>query len=168
MRDRKEPAATRGLSTAVAGDRTIEDVYQREGPALLRLAYVMVGSRAVAEDLTHEAFTRLVPRFDQVENPAAFLRTVLSRLCLTWLGRSSMERERLGLVDPPPPVGEPEIDETLAALDRLGPDRKAVLVLRFYADLDHAAIAEVLGCSTATARTRLHRGLADLREELNR
>jgi DNA-directed RNA polymerase specialized sigma24 family protein len=43
-----------------------------------------------------------------------------------------------------------------------------VLVLRYYADLGHAQIAEIVGCEVATVRTRLHRGLADLRKELER
>jgi RNA polymerase sigma factor (sigma-70 family) len=169
MRAKKRNGSGRPVSPAEAGDiPTIEVVYQAERGALLRLAYLMVGSQAVAEDLTHEAFTRLLPRFDEVDNPGAFLRTVVSRLCLTWLGRASMERERLGRVDATPPVGAPELDEMLDALDRLRPERKAVLVLRYYADLDHAAIADVLGCPTATVRTRLHRGLADLRKDLDR
>jgi RNA polymerase sigma factor (sigma-70 family) len=150
------------------GGTTIETVYQSERPTLLRLAYLMVGSQPVAEDLVHEAFARLVPRFDEVDNPAAYLRTAVSRLCLTWLGRASMERDRLSRIDRPPPLGTPELDDMLAALDRLRPERKAVLVLRYYADLDHAAIADALGCPTSTVRTRLHRGLADLRKELDR
>ena len=41
-----------------------------------------------------------------------------------------------------------------------------MLVLRYYADLSYAAIGEILGIETATARTRAHRGVADLRKEL--
>jgi DNA-directed RNA polymerase specialized sigma24 family protein len=43
-----------------------------------------------------------------------------------------------------------------------------VLVLRFYEDLDFGRIGELLGCSAATARSRAHRALAELRKELSR
>jgi DNA-directed RNA polymerase specialized sigma24 family protein len=43
-----------------------------------------------------------------------------------------------------------------------------VLVLRFYDDLPLTEIARLVGCPAATARTRLRRGLADLRKELER
>jgi RNA polymerase sigma factor (sigma-70 family) len=82
-----------------------------------------------------------------------------------------MEHDRIGQLDrlpEPPDVGIPDIDETWDALTRLSPDRRVVLVLRFYEDLTHAQIAELLECPEATVRTRLHRGLADLRKEIER
>jgi RNA polymerase sigma-70 factor, ECF subfamily len=47
-------------------------------------------------------------------------------------------------------------------------ERRAVLVLRYYDDLPVRDIAALVGCPEATVRTRLHRGLADLRKELDR
>jgi RNA polymerase sigma factor (sigma-70 family) len=54
------------------------------------------------------------------------------------------------------------------AIERLRPDRRTVVVLRYWADLPHAEIAEVLRCPVATVRTRLHRALSDLRTEVPR
>jgi RNA polymerase sigma factor (sigma-70 family) len=79
-----------------------------------------------------------------------------------------MEADRLARVGEPGPTGLGEIDTTWDALRSLRPERRAVLVLRYYEDLSHADIAELLGCPVATVRTRLHRGLADLRKELER
>ncbi len=50
----------------------------------------------------------------------------------------------------------------------LRPERRAVVVLRYWADLPHGETAEILDCPIATVRTRLHRVLADLRKEVNR
>jgi RNA polymerase sigma factor (sigma-70 family) len=145
-----------------------EAVYRRRWADLVRLGFLIVGSRAVAEELTQDAFARLLPRLDQVDNPDGFLHTTLVRLCSTWLSRRGMEEGRLGRIGEPAPLGDHQLDDTWAALDRLRPERRTVLVLRYYQDLPIAEIATLVGCPPATVRTRLHRGLADLRKVLDR
>lgn len=149
-------------------DTAFERVYEAEFVAVARLAYLLVRSRAVGEELAQDAFLRLYQRFDTVDNPAAFLRTVATRLALTWLGRAGMERDRLTRVGGGQPVAvdAPELDETWLALGRLPVERRTVLVLRFYARMRSPEIAELLGCSAATVRSRVRRALADLRKEL--
>jgi RNA polymerase sigma factor (sigma-70 family) len=61
-----------------------------------------------------------------------------------------------------------EIDETWAVLAALAPRRRAVVVLRFYADLSLAEIAEVTGWTTGTVKSTLHRALADPKEVIAR
>lgn len=145
-------------------------VYRSELLAVTRLAFLLVRSQAVAEELAQDAFLRLYERWDDVENPPGFLRTVVVRLALTWQSRSQMEQRRLAIVGAgtPPAVAGPEIDETWRALGHLRPDRRTVLVLRFYEQMRHTEIAEVLGCSAATVRSRTRSALADLRKELSR
>jgi RNA polymerase sigma factor (sigma-70 family) len=144
-----------------------EEVYGAERLALTRLSFLLVGSQAVAEELAQDAFLRLFERFEHVENPAGFLRTAVVRLSLTWQSRRDMEHERLALVGVPPPTETPEIDEAWEALRRLRPERRTVLVLRFYEQMRYEEIAEVLGCSAGTVRSRARRALADLGEELS-
>jgi RNA polymerase sigma-70 factor (ECF subfamily) len=147
-----------------------DGVYRAQLLAVTRLAFLLVRSQTVAEELAHDAFVRLYERFDTVENPPGFLRTVVVRLALTWQDRHRMERERLTVVGGGDrrAVEGPEVDETWAALGRLAPERRVVLALRFYEDMAFDAIGEMLGCSAATARGRAHRALADLRKELSR
>jgi RNA polymerase sigma factor (sigma-70 family) len=145
-------------------------VYGAELPAVVRLAALLVGSQAVGEELAQEAFLRLFQHFDEVENPPGFLRTVVVRLSLNWRQRDRMEGRlvrRVGAgVDRLTNV--PEVDETWEALARLTPERRVVLVLRYYEQLRHREIAELLGCPTATVRSRARRALQDLRKELAR
>jgi RNA polymerase sigma factor (sigma-70 family) len=103
-----------------------------------------------------------------VRNPGGFLRTAVVRLAISWRRRDTREQLHLATVDDPGPTGAIELDETWDALDALSPERRAALVLRFYEDLSHEEIAAVMGCRVATARTRVHRALADLRKELER
>ena len=60
----------------------------------------------------------------------------------------------------------PEVDETWDRLATLPRDQRVALVLRYYEDLPDHEIAEVMGCAPATVRTRIHRALAKLREEM--
>jgi RNA polymerase sigma factor (sigma-70 family) len=140
-------------------------VYEAEHPRMVRLARMMVGSQSVAEELAHDSFVRLHGAWDRVENPGAFVRTILVNLCRTWLTRSAREDVR--------PIADDrtelpaELDETWAALCRL-PDRyRIVLALRFYDDLAEADIAAILGCRVGTVRSQIHRGLARLRKEIS-
>ncbi len=147
-------------------------VYAAERTALIRVAYLVVRNRAVAEELAQEAFIRLHEHFDEVRNPAGFLRTAVVRLGINWRNRRTMGLDRAVLAArmAEPLTGEEPvaIDETWRALGRLDPDRAAVLVLRFYEDLPYAEIGAIVGASAATVRSRTRRALADLREELER
>src|SRR5690606_20864956 len=145
-----------------------DDVYRAERPAVVRLAALLVGSQAVAEELAHDAFLRLFERFDEVENPPGFLRTVVVRLAVSMQRRRRTELRVVQRVGGDQPTTIPEIDETWEVLQRLDPDRRAVLVLRYYERLRHREIAELLGCPVATVRSRTRRALKDLKKELTR
>jgi RNA polymerase sigma factor (sigma-70 family) len=147
---------------------TIESVYAELRAPMVRVAYLVVGSHAVAQEIVQDAFVQLHRHFDRVHNPGGFLRTTVVRLCLTWRGRRDMELERLGAVVEPEATGEPEIDEIWDVLARLSPARRLVLVLRYYEDLSHGEIGRLVGVREATVRSRVRRGLADLRRELER
>ena len=157
------------LSERIGGTTVdFDTVYREQRARMVRTAYLIVRSQHVAEELVHDGFLRLHQHLDTVDNPGGFLHTTVVRLCLTWLRRRDMERDRLQRIPEPPPPDGPEVDELWDALATLDPDRRTVLVLRYYADLSHAEIAELVGCPVATVRTRVHRGLADLRGELDR
>jgi len=153
-------------TSEVAG---FDGVYREHLLPITRLAFLLVRSQAVAEDLAHDAFVRLYEHRDDVYNPPGFVRTAVVRLAITWQERRRREERHVTAVGgADQTVDGPEIDETWAAMGRLAPERATVLVLRFYADMAYDEIAEMLGCSPATARSRARRALSDLREELKR
>lgn len=133
---------------------------------LVRLAYAMVGDRQAAEELVQEAFVRTMRAGARVENSEAFVRTVLVNLCKSFTMRRSRERElrRIG----PEIVHPHEVDETLIALRRLRPKYRTVLALRYYEDMSIDAVAELLGLKSGTVKSLVHRGLRDLRAELEK
>ena len=144
---------------------TLHELYRAQRLPMVRLAHVITGSNAVAEEVVQEAFIRLQERWDHAENPAGYLRTIVTNLCRTHVRRRDQER-RLA-----PPIQlvafQPEIDETWAAVCRLPFRQRAALALRFYEDLGEAEIARILGCRPGTVKSTIHRGLARLRKEMS-
>jgi RNA polymerase sigma-70 factor (sigma-E family) len=156
------------MATAASlGKQSIEDVYRSETDRLQRLAYLMTGSLAVAEELVQEAFLRLHQRWDDVVEPPAYVHTVLVNLCLRWRRRTATRPDETVRSDELVTT-TPEVDETWRLMEQLPEDQRVVLVLRYYEDLSAAEIARIVGCSPITVRTRIHRALTRLRKDMTR
>lgn len=137
-------------------------------PRLVRIAYRMLGSVADAEDVVQEAFIRwhAIDR-DAVREPEAFLRRVVTRLCLDVL--KSAQRKREVYVGPwlPEPVveDEEEIDDVtlplMMALERLSPLERAAFLLHDVFGVSFEEVAETIGrdpaaCRQLSSRARTH------------
>lgn len=135
--------------------------------ALLRVAYRMIGSMADAEDLVQEAYIRWAETDRAaVRTPAAFLRRVITRLCLDHLKSARVRRETyIGPWLPEPVVeDEPVEDVTLPlmlALERLSPLERAAFLLHDVFGESYEEIALSIGreagaCRQLAARARAH------------
>lgn len=144
-----------------------EQAYRACYGRLTRVAYLITGSNEAAEEVVQDAFVALYPRFTRVRSPEAYLYRSVVNGSRGWLRRRWMA-DRLGHRPVVTEVPAPELDETREALDQLPPGRRAVVVLRFYADLSLPEIAAALGCGTGTVKSQLHRGLAQLRKVIER
>jgi RNA polymerase sigma-70 factor (ECF subfamily) len=136
---------------------------------LVRIAYRMLGSVADAEDVVQDAFLRwLDADRAQVREPEAFLRRVVTRLCLDVL--KSARRRRETYVGPwlPEPIVEVEADEMedvtlplMLALERLSPLERAAFLLHDVFGLGFDEVAETIGrdpvaCRQLASRARVH------------
>ncbi|MDO8390851.1 MAG: sigma-70 family RNA polymerase sigma factor [Actinomycetota bacterium] len=139
----------------------LDDLYRNHAVALTRLAHVITGSNAVAQELVHEAFIRYT-RARDVREPAAYLRTILVNLARSEERRSSRPLPRPAQAR----FEEPSIDETWQAVQRLPEKYRTALALRYYADMSEAQMAEHLGCRPGTVKSLVSRGLDLLRKEL--
>ncbi len=144
---------------------SFHDLYRSHRLAMTRLSTTIVGSVAVAEELVQDSFVRLHQRWEGIDNPGGYLRVAVTNASIAYLRRAKLERERTPM-SPRVAIGDPEIDETWAAVCELPPRQRAVLAVRFYVDLSERQIADVLGCRPGTVKSALHRGLAQLRKEL--
>jgi RNA polymerase sigma-70 factor (sigma-E family) len=140
-------------------------LYRARYEPMVRLAYLMVGDRAVAEELVQDAFVSVHRSWDRATQPSAYLRTAVVNQCRSWGRRRTLEVLRR----PAPP--DPAVlvaDELWDVLAGLPPRQRAAIVLRFYEDLPDEEIATLLGCRVPTVRTAIFRGLAKLREVVER
>jgi RNA polymerase sigma factor (sigma-70 family) len=143
----------------------LSDLFARQRESMVRLARLFTGSVAIAEEIVQEAFLKMHRLSKAPDNADAYLRTTVANLSKNHLRRLRLER-RL----PPPErviLSTPDIDETWAVVQRLPFRQRAVLVLRFYADMSEADIAQVLHCRPGTVKSSLHRGLEKLRSDLS-
>ena len=141
--------------------------FDRERPMLARVAYRMLGSVADAEDVVQEAYLRWAAADRAVvRSPGAFLRRVVTRLCLDQLKSARARREEYWGPWLPDPVVEPEEtdDVTLPlmlALERLSPLERAAFLLHDVFGQSFDEVAETIGrdpaaCRQLAARARDH------------
>jgi RNA polymerase sigma-70 factor (sigma-E family) len=152
----------------------VTDLFREHHLELVRLALVMVGDLATAEDVVQDAFERLHRGWRGLRQPSsglAYVRSSVLNGCRSVHRRAAVARKHL------PELAEPEAaaagtaaaedrGEMTAALRSLPRRQREVLVLRYYLDLDVAEIAATLGISPSAVRSTNTRGLAALAEEL--
>lgn len=138
--------------------------YRREFPAMVALAFAVSGSQAAAEDLAQEALTRAYRDWDRIssyDKPGAWLRRVTINLATSAVRRRALETRaalRMGSTGDALPEPDPEDSVIWTALSRLPARQRAAVALYYLEDRSTVDIADVLGCSQATARVHLHRG----------
>jgi len=152
---------------------SFESFYQREFRDVVGLAYALSGSRMGAEDLAQEAFIKAHERWDRIsgyDKPGAWVRRVVANLAVSGFRRRSAEKKALsrlaGQQERGIPEMEPEDDEFWQMVREL-PKRQAQATALFYVeDLSVAQIAEILECSSSTAKVHLFRGRKALAAKL--
>jgi RNA polymerase sigma-70 factor (sigma-E family) len=149
-----------------------EEYAAARGPALLRLAHVLTGNAHDAEDVVQSALADTYRHWRKVTragSPDAYVRRIVVNTHLAMRRRRSStelpsgDRLNRGRSSPDLAEGVVDRDEMHRRLDELHPRARAVLVLRYYADLDDAEIADVMGIAPGSVRSMASRALAALR-----
>jgi len=141
-------------------------------PRLRRAAYLLCGDWARGDDIVQRALTDAYVHWRRVRgagNPDAYLHTVLVHRFIDdrrgrWSGVELVETPQ-----PRVPAHQPDLDEALdvrAALARLAPRQRAVLVLRFLCDMSVTDTASALGCSEGTVKSQTSVALDAMRRLL--
>ena len=134
---------------------------------LIRVAYSMIGSVADAEDVVQEALIRWMRKDrSEIREPEAFLRTIVTRLCLDHLKSARYLRETyIGPWLPDPVLDEDESEDVtlplMLALERLSPLERAAFLLHdvFGATFDEVATTigrDTAACRQLASRARVH------------
>ncbi len=149
------------------GRESFETWARARQQTLVRWAYVVTGDFQRAEDLVQEALVRAATRWDTLRdgNPDAWVRTVVFRENVSWWRRHRRERLTAEPFAGHAPGADTEAAVVLhAALARLTRGQRAVLVLRYVADLSVADTAATLGVTEGTVKKQASVALARLRE----
>lgn len=153
------------------------ETFEAHRAHLLAVAYRMTGTLADAEDLVQEAFLRWVRVEDEIDEPRAYLTTMVTRLSIDHQRSARMRRERyVGPWLPEPVLGERALaadaateladDVSMAlllALDRLSPLERAAFILHEVFDVGYAELAATLVRSEAACRKLVERARASVR-----
>ena len=163
-----------------AGDMpTWSQLVEQHGDRVYRLAFRLCGNAHDAEDITQEAFIRVFRSLDRYK-PGTFegwMHRIVTNLFLDMARRRSRIRFEALPVDservpgsarsPEQVLAEEMFDPVLqAALDNLSPEFRAAVVLSDIEDLSYEEVGRILGVKMGTVRSRIHRGRAALRAEL--
>jgi len=162
---------------AGSASRQVADLYEAHALSLSRLALVMLGDAAAAEDVVQDAFLGLYRRWDRLADPAAaqsYLRTSVLNGCRTALRRRarhgvlSARADAQAAVLTGPSLESAEATVTrgeehravLAAIRRLPARQREALVLRYYLDLTEDQTAEAMRVSRGTVKSATSRAVA--------
>jgi RNA polymerase sigma-70 factor (sigma-E family) len=144
-------------------------LYAEHALGLVRLAVVLVGDRASAEDIVQDAFLGLYRRWDRLadtSHPLAYVRVSVLNGCRTTLRRQSRWRLTSSFSEAPAESAETrallseEQRAVALALRRLPQRQREALVLRYYLDLSEEETATTMGISRGTVKSATSRALA--------
>ena len=144
-------------------------LYAEHALGLVRLAVVLVGDQATAEDIVQDAFLGLFRRWDRLPDtsyPLAYVRVSVLNGCRTALRRRSRWGRTAPFDEAPAESAEARAllnEEQLAAaraLRRLPERQREALVLRYYLDLSEEETAKTMGISRGTVKSATSRALA--------
>lgn len=150
---------------------SFEEFVAARGSSLLRFAFLLARNTHTAEDLVQSALADAYRHWGKVhraDHPDAYVRRIVLNTYLGWRRRKWSDETSIAA---PGSTGlSPDHADDVTArdamrqlLDRLAPRARAVLVLRYYEDLDDNAIADLMGIAPSTVRSTAARALASLR-----
>ena len=149
----------------------VDGLYRDHGASAFRLAYLLTGDTARAEDLVQDAFVRMLGRLRHIRDPE-LLRAYLTQSLVNLAKNEYRRRGRLrafvtsGRGLDPASTALPDVevrDELHRALLRLPWRQRAALVLRYCEDRSEADVADALGTTAKAVRSLVGRGPETIR-----
>jgi len=164
---RDERARVRGAQRGSASD--LEALFRMHWPRAFRAAYLVTHDAGAAEDIAQESFLaaiRALDRFDRKRPFGPWLHRIVVNRAIDWTRARSLRGEVELSESVPAPEPARQGGETFAALARLSPEHRAVIVMRYLLEFTPGEIAEALDLPRGTVNSRLRRGLDALEDEL--
>lgn len=141
------------------------DLYRAEFAEQVRRAFLLLGDNELANDVVHDAMVGLFRRWDEVDEPAAYLNRAVLNGCRD-AGRRKASSALLLQRLRPIRDSRPDEDSLADVLATLPFNHRAALVLRYYAGFTTGEIAQLLGCAPGSVGPWIERGLTAMRKVL--
>jgi RNA polymerase sigma factor (sigma-70 family) len=153
---------------AASDSERFGDFYHREYEGAVRLAWLLTGSRAAAEDVVQDAMVALYRSFEPVESPGAYLRRAVINGAKSRQRNERHQRERVTLLEHERPVfDDADVDaELFDRIHGLPYRQRVVIVARYWGGWSETDIARALGCRPGTVKSLASRALNRLRKEV--
>lgn len=159
------------------GPPGFEEFVVARGPRLLRVAWLLTGDRHLAEDLLQTVLAKVWPKWRRIadDSPEAYVRKALVNTYASWRQRrwnGEVPHGELPHAEPQDVTASDafatvDLEHSLAAaIRRLPPRQRAVVVLRFFEDLSVTETATILGCRPGTVKSQAAKALRALRGQL--
>jgi RNA polymerase sigma factor (sigma-70 family) len=148
----------------VKADERFEELYRAQYAPVFRTTYLFCRNRAIAEDVTQEAFSRVLARWSRLHGKpwvAGWVTTTALNLA-----RRSLRRRRLFGRDPAEDDNAASSIDLWRAVRSLPLKQQQAVVLRYRMDMSVQDIAQVLGTRESTIRSNLARARQRLKEVL--
>ncbi len=148
----------------------LDELYTAHYRQLVKLASMYVDDRETAEEVTQDAFVKMLGGSYRVEpgREAAYLRSAVLNGARSMLRKRRvrrLHRPEKAATAPSAEIGGvagAEHDRIMAAIRTLPEKQASVLILRYYLDLSEAEIADTLGIAKGSVKSHAHRGIAKL------
>ena len=153
-------------------DAEFRDYVAARNAPLLRMAILLTGNRADAEDLVQAALAKTYLNWHRIQDRAAldgYVHRAMVNTHISWWRRRRLEEY------PTDEIPEQAVDDCTSdselqdavrrALDRLPRRMRAAVVLRYFDDMSEAEVADALGVSVGTVKSTVSRAVAKLRSD---
>ncbi|WP_433328167.1 RNA polymerase sigma factor [Spirillospora sp. CA-294931] len=164
-----------GVTSQSIEPSSLAALYELHRASLIRMASLLVGDRATAEDVVHDVFLRICDNCPQLKDRTklvAYVRAAVlngSRMALRrrrrMLGQAEIYEPHFWSAESAALLIE-DRREVVRAIRRLPPRQQEALVLRYYHELSDGEISRIMGVCSGTVRSTMVRGLATLAREM--
>jgi len=150
---------------------SFEDFFQREKAGLYSVLCIVTRNRHEAEEITQEAFVRVLERWDRIgamEDPRAYLYRTAMNSFRTGFRHAAMAAKRtLGVSRPDDAIADVDArDAAMRALAPLSPRQRAAVVLTDLLGFPSEEVARMLGIRASTVRMHVSRAHTTLKDTM--
>ncbi len=137
--------------------------YEVNFDAFIKMAYLVVQSKEIAEDIVQDTFFKVGNNWGSIEFPIAYTRKAIVHSCNSYFRHKRIEKifaPRLAKLTLDEPLHTNDLAEFIKKLPR---KQRIAIILRFYEDLTDDQIADAIGCNKTAIPSLITRARIQLK-----